>query len=44
MDGVRHELERPSGQTVSVGSRQLRGGIQQQGAQCGLGRQQLTQR
>ena len=31
MDGVRHELERPAGQTLSPGPRELRGGVQQQG-------------
>lgn len=32
MDGVRYELERPAGQALSSGSGQLRGGVQQQGA------------
>lgn len=38
MDGVRDELERPPGQALSAGSRELRGGIQQQGAWRGGGR------
>ena len=31
MDGVRHELERPAGQTFPPGPRELRRGVQQQG-------------
>lgn len=42
MDGVRDELERPSRQTLSAGARQLCGGVQQQGAQCGGGGHSLA--
>lgn len=37
MDRVRHELERPAGQTLPAGLGQFRGGVQQQGERCGSG-------